>query len=79
VIGLAFRLVFLTFQAGVVLLRNSWRTLGALMAALFSILTLPFVVLHHAVDRLRSGIAAGRRDSYDSSTVKPDWAMGREV
>jgi hypothetical protein len=79
VIGLALRLVFRILQVTLVVLCKSWSTLVAVMAVVLSLLTLPFVVLHQAVDRLRSRTEAGRRDSYRASTAKPDWAFGREV
>lgn len=79
VIGMALRLVYLSIQIGVLVLRMVWSMLVAIMAAIVSILTLPFVLLHHAVNRLRSRIDAGRRDSYPTATTKPNWALSREV
>ena len=79
VIGLAMRLVFRVLQVAVVVLCKSWSTLVAVMAVVVSLLTLPFVVLHQAVDRLRSRTRAGKRDFYRAATIKPDWALGREV
>jgi hypothetical protein len=69
-IALALRLIYLTLQTGFAVLRNSWSTLVAVMAAVVSLLTLPLVALHHAVDRRRS---------YPASTIKPEWALNREV
>jgi hypothetical protein len=79
VLSLLLRLTVCFLQLGVVVFRKSWGTLVAVMAAIVSLATLPFVLLHHAVDRLRSRIEADRRDSYPISTVKPDWALSREV
>jgi hypothetical protein len=79
VIGLALRLVILVVQLAVVVLRKSWSTLIVLMAALVFVLTLPFVLLHQAVARLRTRIEADRRGSYAVSTIKPDCALSREV
>jgi hypothetical protein len=79
VISLALRLVILALELGVGVLRKTFSTLVVLMAALVFILTLPFVVLHQAVDRLRTRIDSDRRDSGAVSTVKPDWALSREV
>ncbi len=79
VIGLALRLVYLAFHVAFIVLRKSWSTLVAVMAAAVFLFTLPFVVLHQAVDRLRSRTKAGRRDFYRAGTIKPDWALGREV
>jgi hypothetical protein len=78
-IGLALRLICLTVQIGFAFVRLSWSTLVAVTAALVSLLTLPFVALHHAVDRLRSRIEADRCRSYPASTIKPEWALNREV
>jgi hypothetical protein len=79
VMGLALRLVILAVHIGVVVVQKSWSTLIVLMAALVFILTLPFVLLHQAVGRLRMRIEADRRDSDAVSTVKADWALSREV
>jgi hypothetical protein len=49
------------------------------MAAVVYLLTFPFVLLHHAVDRLQTRVEADRRHSYPVSTVKSDWALSREV
>ena len=79
VIGLALRLVFLALQVASVVLSKSWSTLVAIVAAALWLVTLPFVVLHQMVNRLRSRTEAGGRDYYRTSTMKPDWALGREV
>ena len=79
VIGLALRIVSLAFQVAVLVMIKSWSTLVAVMAVALSLFTLPFVVLHRSVDRLRSRTEAGRRESYRASTIKPDWVLGREV
>ena len=78
-IALALRLIHLTLRIGFAVLRKSWSTLVAVMAAVVSLLTLPFVALHHAVDRLRSPVLADRRRSYAASAIKPEWALNREV
>jgi hypothetical protein len=79
VVGLALRLVVMLLQLGFVVLRRSWSTLIAVIAAIAYMVTIPFVFLHHALDRLRSRLEADRRNSHPISTVKPDWALGREV
>jgi hypothetical protein len=79
VAGLASRLVVLALQISAVVLSRSWSVLVTLMAALVAILTLPFVALHHSVNRLRSRIESGRPYHFPASTAKPDWALRREV
>ena len=79
VIGLAMRIVFLALHVALVVMTKSWSTLVAVMAAALSLFTLPFVVLHQSVDRLRSRTEASRRESFRASIIKPDWALGREV
>jgi hypothetical protein len=79
VIGVALRLVFLALQVVVVVLSRSWSTVVAVIAAALSLVTLPFAVLHQAVDRLRSRSESGGCESYRDSTIKPDWSLSREV
>jgi hypothetical protein len=78
-IALALRLIYLTFQIGFAVLRKSWSVLVVVVAVVVSLLTLPFVALHNTVDRLRSRIADDRRRSFPASTIKPEWALNREV
>lgn len=79
VIGLALRLVVLALRLALLVLTRSWSTLVTVAAAVLSLVTLPFVMLHHAVNRLRSRIESGRRECRPASLAKPDWALAREV
>ncbi len=81
VFSLAVRLVILTAHLVVHVLTVNWKILVAAMTWLVYLLTLPFAVLHNAVHRLRSGDEIDRndRDAYPASSLKPSWALSREV
>jgi hypothetical protein len=81
VIALAVRIVILAVQLAVQILKVHWRILVSVMTLLVYILTLPFALLHEAVDRLRSGSPSSRTEpeSRPASTGKPEWAFSREV
>jgi hypothetical protein len=80
-ISLAARLVVLAVQLMVQLLTIHWKILVAAMTFLVYVVTLPFALLHEAVDRLRSGSPAGRTEPQPDPTSlrKPSWALSREV
>jgi hypothetical protein len=81
VVSLAARLVVLVVQVLVKLLAIHWKVLVAAMTFLVYIVTLPFALLHEAVDRLRSGSPADRAEPQPNpvSLRKPSWALSREV
>ena len=79
VVVLALRLVVLALRVVVVCLDPFVEHSGRRMAAIVAVVTLPFAMLHHSVNRLRSRIESGRRDFRTGSPAKPDWALAREV
>jgi hypothetical protein len=79
VVSLALRTVILTIHLAVQFLKVNWKILVAAMTLLVYILTLPFALLHEAVDRLRSRTGPSRPAPYPASTGKPEWAFSREV
>jgi hypothetical protein len=79
VISLALRLVVLLIRFAAVVLVRSWGTLVSLMTAFVYLVTFPIVLLHHAVERLRSQVSTDGPSSHMGSSAKPDWAFGREV
>jgi hypothetical protein len=81
VVSLAARLVVLVVEVLVKLLAIHWKVLVAAMTFLVYIVTLPFALLHEAVDRLRSGSPADRTEPQPNpaSLRKPSWALSREV
>jgi hypothetical protein len=80
-IGLAAWIVSWTARLSVRLLRIYWRALVATLTAIVFVVTLPFVWVHQAVDRLRWGSREDRPDSWarPAATAKPSWAWSREV
>jgi hypothetical protein len=80
-IGLAVRLAVLVVQLAVQMLKINWKLLVAAMTLIVYVITLPFALLHEAVDRLRSGNRADRTDPQPrpASHLKPSWALSREV
>jgi len=80
-IALAVRLAVLGIQLVVELLRINWRILVAGMTLIVYVLTLPFALLHEAVNRFRSRIDSVSIDPEvpSASALKPDWALSREV
>jgi hypothetical protein len=81
VAGLAIRLVTWTTRLAVRLLRIYWRVLVATMTAIVYVVTLPFVWVHRAAGRLRSGGREQRPNRWarPDVVVKPSWALSREV
>jgi hypothetical protein len=78
-VALAARLVVLALQLGVQVLTLTWRTLLAVATAILYAVTLPFALLHDAIERLRSPGRVGAPASSARSTMKPEWALSREV
>jgi hypothetical protein len=79
VISLVWRVVVFALQASVIILKANWYLLVAVMTALVYCLTLPFALIHHAVDRRRSFGKSNRSQFSTVSTLKPEWALSREV
>ena len=79
VIGLALRTVVIALQLSVIVLKASWSFLVVVMTAIVFCLTLPFALLHHAVDRQRSRMKFNRSHFPTVSPHKPEWALSREV
>ena len=79
VIGLALRTVVIALQLSVIVLKASWSFLVVVMTAIVFCLTLPFALLHHAVDRRRTFGKSNRSHFSTVSTQKPEWALSREV
>jgi hypothetical protein len=81
VFGLAFLVLLWTARLVIRLLRIYWRVLVATMTAIVYVVTLPFVWVHQAVGRLRSGDREPRPASWRrrDAMAKPNWAWSREV
>ena len=79
VIGLALRTVVIALQLSVLVLKASWSFLVVAMTAIVYCLTLPFALLHHAVNRRRSRMKFNRSHFPTVSPLKPEWALSREV
>jgi hypothetical protein len=79
VIGLSLRAVVFALQVSVIVLKANWNLLVAIMTALVYCLTLPFALLHHAADRRRSFKKSNQYGFSAVSTLKPEWALSREV
>jgi hypothetical protein len=78
-IVLSLRMVVLAAQLAAQVLKTAGKVLVAALTALVFILTLPFAVLHQAVDRLGSRRNGLQHEASRGSIVKPDWALGREL
>jgi hypothetical protein len=80
-LGLAMRITVLAAQFVVYLLRIHWQILVAAMTLVVYVVTLPFVWVHQAVDRLRPRGRDERTDRWvrPDAVVKPSWALSREV
>jgi len=80
-VGLAMRVAVLSAHLVVRLIQIYWRLLVAAMTLIVYAITLPFVWIHKAVDRTRSGRQGGRAGVRWGSTPppKPNWAFSREV
>jgi len=79
-ISLVVRLAILVVELVVHMLKINWKLLVAAMTLIVYVITLPFALLHEAVDRFRS---RGKPDQaappYPASNAKPSWALSREV
>ena len=62
-----------------IVLKANWYLLVAVMTALVYCLTLPFALIHHAADRRRSFGKPNRSHFSNVATLKPEWALSREV
>jgi hypothetical protein len=81
-ISLAFRLVLLAVHLMIRLIQVNWKILVAAMTLIVYIVTLPFALLHEAVDRLRSPREPEPTDAPSprpASPLKTSWALSREV
>jgi hypothetical protein len=80
-VGLAIKVAVLTLHLAVRMIQLYWRLLVAAMTLVVYVVTLPFVWIHQAVDRFRSGGRDGRAGDGWGSTPpsKPSWAYSREV
>jgi hypothetical protein len=80
-IDLAVRVVILSADLAVQMLKITWKLLVAAMTLIVYLVTLPFALLHEAVDRLRAGSPADRPEPQPEPTSlrKPSWALSREV
>ncbi len=78
-IALAFRLVVLALLLAMQVLKTTVKTAAAVLSIAISILTVPFVLLHHAVRRIRPGMGAEANDPRRGGILKPEWAFSREV
>jgi hypothetical protein len=79
VIGLALRAVLIAIQLSVIVLKANWHALMTIMTAAVYCATLPFAVLHHAVDRRRSFEKTNGSQFSTVDTLKPEWTLSREV
>jgi hypothetical protein len=81
VVALAARLVVLVARFAVRVLRVHWKIMVAAMTLIVYLVTLPFAMIHEAVNRLRSRGEAGPDDPgpCPASNLKPSWALSREV
>ena len=81
VVALAARLVVLAARLVVRILTVNWKLMVAAMTLLVYLVTLPFALLHEAVNRFRSRGGSGSDDAepYPVSNLKPSWALSREV
>jgi hypothetical protein len=78
-VGFAIRLIALAFQFGMAVTRKSWKLAVAVMTVVVYLLTLPFALVHQAVDRV---LLRGNESQPDPSARpirKPEWALSREV
>jgi hypothetical protein len=80
-VSLTVRLAILVAQLVVEMLKINWKLLVAGMTLIVYIITLPFALLHEAVDRLRSGDRSDPTEPQPApaSHLKPSWALSREV
>jgi hypothetical protein len=79
VIGLSLRTVVFALHVAVVLLKANWHFMVAVVTSVVYCATLPFALLHHAVDRRRSFEKSNGSHFSTVSPLKPEWALSREV
>jgi hypothetical protein len=81
VVALAARLLLLAARFLIQFLKVNWKILVAGMTLLVYLLTLPFALLHEAVNRLRSqgDVGSDESEPHAAAIRKPSWALGREV
>jgi len=81
ILALSARLTILTLRLFVRVIKVNWKILVAAMTLIVYILTLPFALLHRAVDQFRSQGETGPDDPEPNaaSSLKPSWALSREV
>jgi hypothetical protein len=78
-VGLAGWLITLALKFAFLVASKTWRTAVALMTVVVYLVTLPFALVHQAVDRVLVRNKPGRSDSSVNPYLKPEWALGREV
>jgi hypothetical protein len=78
-VGLAAWLSIWAIQLAFLVMAKTWRAAVAGMTVIVFVLTLPFALVHRAVDRVlarnRQHACGVPSDRY----LKPEWALGREV
>jgi hypothetical protein len=81
VMELAMRIVVLAVHLAVRILRVYWRILVAAMTFVVYAVTLPFVWIHHVVNRLRTRAHDDPAEDRwgQGATQKPSWAFSREL
>jgi hypothetical protein len=78
-VGLAAWFCALAFRFALLVAAKSWKTAVALMTVVVYLLTLPFALLHQAVDRVLAKNKQGQPGRPTGPYLKPEWALGREV
>ncbi len=80
-LALSARLAIWTLRLFIRFLKVNWKILVAAMTLIVYILTLPFALLHRAVERVRSRSEIDPAESRPTATsnLKPAWALSREV
>jgi hypothetical protein len=78
-VGLAAWLCALGFRFALLVAAKSWKTAVAIMTIVVYLFTLPFALLHQALDRGLAKNKQGRPDPSAGPYRKPDWALAREV
>ena len=81
IVALAARLVVLAARLVLRVLAVNWKLMVAGMTLLVYLITLPFAVIHEAVNRFRSRGESVSDDAepHPAPTLKPAWALSREV
>jgi hypothetical protein len=78
-VGLAAWLCTLAFKFALLVATKTWRTSVAVMTVVVYLLTLPFALLHQALDQVLVRNQQGAPERSTSAHLKPEWALGREV